>query len=261
MTRRLEGRRALITGAGSGIGRASAIRLAAEGAAVMAADIRDGSAAETAELISDSGGRALSIHCDVADEDSVIEATTTAASALGGLDTLVANAGIATRGVVHELSLHDWELVLRVNLTGVFLSCKYALPHLIDAGGGAVVSIGSVSSVIVGSGGSAASYKAAKAGVLQFTRAVAVDYADRNIRANCICPGAVETNLSKHGRALLSELTTIETTPPTKVRISAPAARWGTAEEIASAVAFLASEDASFITGTALMVDGGLTAI
>lgn len=258
---RLAGVRALVSGAGSGIGRASALRLASEGAAVVATDIRVELAEETARLIIDQGGVASVRFCDVADEASVRDATAEAAGVLGGLDTLVACAGIASRGVTHELSLHDWDLVLRVNLTGVFLSCKHALPHIVDAGGGSVVTIGSVSSVVIGGGGSAASYKAAKGGVLQLTKQVAVDYAASNVRANCVCPGAVDTNIGHHGRELAPRLTTVETVPPTRVQLVPPMPRRADPSEVASVVAFLASRDSSFMTGSAVMVDGGLTAI
>lgn len=261
MTGRLAGRRALVTGAGSGIGRASAMRLAEEGAAVMATDVREAEVKETAQMIVDRGGAAWSWVCDVSEEESVKEATNATDTGLGGIDTLVCCAGISTRGIVHELTLHDWELVLRVNLTGVFLSCKHALPYMVAAGGGSVVTIGSVSSVIIGAGGSAASYKAAKGGVLQLTRQVAVDYAASNVRANCVCPGAVTTNIGAHARELAPCLTTEATLPPTKIRAVPPMARSADAAEIASVVAFLASGDASFMTGSAVMVDGGLTAI
>lgn len=167
---RLAGRRALVHGGGSGIGRASAIRLAAEGASVVVADVRPQLAESAALEIAAGGGTASWTECDIGDEDQVAEASRIAAERLQGLDTLVASAGIATRGVVHELSLSDWELVLRVNLAGVFLACKHAIPPMVEAGGGSVVTIGSVSSVVVGGGGSAASYKAAKGGVLQLTR-------------------------------------------------------------------------------------------
>ncbi len=260
-TGRLEGRRALVTGAGSGIGKASALRLADEGAAVWCADIRGALAEETAAEIAARGGRGGAVTCDVGDEESVRRAVDRGIEVLGGLDLVVANAGTSSSGLVHELTLHDWEMVLRTNLTGIFLTCKHALPALLEAGGGAIVTMGSVSSVIVGSGGSAASYKAAKGGVLQLTRQIAVDYAERNVRANCVCPGAVRTNLGRHVREDSAAWTTSNPSPPTSITIQSPMKRAADPSEIASVVAFLASEDASFITGSAVMVDGGLTAI
>ena len=258
---RLAGRRILVTGGGSGIGAASAVRLAAEGASVMVADVREALATDVAKQISGDGGHAEAIACDVASEEEVEAAARATANAFGGLDGLVACAGIATRGIVHELTLADWELVLRVNLTGVFLACKHAVPFMLEAGAGSIVTIGSVSSVIVGAGGSAASYKAAKGGVLQLTRQVAVDYAANNIRANCVCPGAVRTNLGTHSRELSDITTTEPTVGPTKITIAAPMVRASDPSEIGSVVAFLISDDASFMTGSAVMVDGGLTAI
>ncbi len=260
-TGRLTGRRALVTGAGSGIGRASALRLADEGAQVWCADIRESLAAESATAIVERGGSAGAVHCDVGDEESVQLAVARGLETLGGLDLVVANAGTSSAGLVHELTLHDWELVLRTNLTGVFLTCKHTLPALLEAGGGAIVTMGSVSSVIVGSGGSAASYKAAKGGVLQLTRQIAVDYATQGIRANCVCPGAVRTNLGRHVREDSAAWTTADPSSPTSITIQSPMKRAADPSEIASVVAFLASDDASFITGAAIMVDGGLTAI
>lgn len=261
MTARLAGRRAIVTGGGSGIGRASALRLAREGALVFVTDVREGLAESTASDIREAGGRAESARCDVASEDDVAKVTTAAAQAFGGLDVLVAAAGIATQGLIHELSLEDWELVLRVNLTGMFLAAKHVVPHMISAGGGSIVTIGSVSSVIIGAGGSAASYKAAKGGVLQLTRALAVDYAANDVRANCVCPGAVATNLGRHSTELRPLLTTGSASPATKITIEPPMPRRAAPAEIASVVAFLVSDEASFMTGSAVMVDGGYTAI
>jgi NAD(P)-dependent dehydrogenase (short-subunit alcohol dehydrogenase family) len=260
MTGRLEGRRVLVTGGGSGIGQACATSAAADGAAVVVADLRPELAEESAAAIRDAGGRATAVTCDVTDEHAVEATVATAMRELGGLDGVVAAAGIATGGRTHDLSLHDWELVLRVNLTGVFLTLKHALPALVD-GGGSIVTIGSVSSVVIGAGGSAASYKAAKGGVLQLTKSVAVEYATDGVRANCVCPGAVATNLGRHSRELASVTTTARGEPAPPIEMKAPMPRAAAPSEVGTVVSFLLSDDASFMTGSAVMVDGGYTAI
>lgn len=260
--RRLAGKRAVVTGGGSGIGRASAVRLAAEGARVVVADVRDHLAEETVALISDAGDEASWQHCDVADEEQVRTLMTDAVERLGGgLDVLVTSAGIGGgRGCVHELTHHDWQLVLAVNLSGTFLSCKYAIPGMLSAGGGSIVTISSVAGVVV-SGGSTAAYKASKAGVIQLTRQVAVEYAADGIRANCVCPGLVRTRLGEHNREIAHLRTTIATRPRLQRTVDAPIPRAADPAEIAGAVAFLASGDASFITGSVVLADGGFAAI
>ncbi len=218
--------------------------------------------AETAEMIDQAGGTAVAHSCDVGDESAVARATSLAVNRFGGVDILVANAGISTMGAVHELTLADWDLVMRVNLTGVFLSIRAALGHMLEGGGGSIITIGSVSSVVVGAGRSAASYKAAKGGVLQLTRAVAVEYAGEGIRANCVCPGNISTDMRQHAKELAATKTTTRSTwRPRPMSLDVPVDRAADPAEVASVIAFLASDDASFMTGSAVMVDGGYTAI
>ena len=254
---RLQDKVIIITGAGSGIGAASARRLAAEGASVVVADLRVELAHQVSEEITALGGNALAIACNVSIESDVESMVSSTVDHFGKLTGLFANAGTSGFGWIHETSLADWHRVINVNLTGAFLSARATLPHLIDNGAGVVVTTGSIASTVIGAGGSAASYAASKGGILQLTRQIAVDYADHGVRALCVCPGAVRTSLGEHVR---------EDTDVTPMRlprspIRSPMHRAAKPEEVASVVAFAFSDDASFMTGSALFVDGGLTAI
>jgi NAD(P)-dependent dehydrogenase (short-subunit alcohol dehydrogenase family) len=253
----LSGRRAIVTGAGSGIGAACARSLVDGGAAVAVLDVRGDAADSVAAACGADGGRAIAIQCDVGDEASVAAAVASAAAELGGIDTVVAAAGIARPGTTHQLSLAEWDTVIRVNLTGVFLTLKHTLALLEAAGGGSIVTIGSVASLVAA--GSSSSYDAAKGGVLQLTRAVATEYVDRNIRANCVCPGVVATSLSANSRQLHGPQAAAGDPPFTRIR--RPIERYADPGEIASVVAFLCSAGASYMTGAAVPVDGGYTAI
>ncbi|MCW2740653.1 MAG: short-chain dehydrogenase/reductase, partial [Blastococcus sp.] len=232
--------------------------LAAKGAAVAVLDARVDAARAVAQSITAAGGVAIGIGCDVRDESAVVSAIAESARALHGLDTLVCSAGITRPARTHQLSLTDWHAVLDVNLTGTFLAIREAIPHLIDAGASAVVTIGSVASIVAA--GRTCAYDASKAGVLQLTRSIAVEYADDGLRANCLCPGAVATDLVANTRALLGPDNSDRTAGPS-MTVKVPMGRVADPAEIAAVVAFLVSDDASFMTAAAVPVDGGYTAI
>jgi NAD(P)-dependent dehydrogenase (short-subunit alcohol dehydrogenase family) len=255
----LAGRRALVTGAGSGIGQACARLLAEHGAAVAALDVRGEAAEQLAADLAASGLSAVAAECDVSSEAGVADAVGTAAERLGGLDVVVAAAGIARPATTHELSLDEWRSVIGVNLTGVFLTLKHSLPLLLAAGGGTIVTIGSVASLVAA--GRASSYDASKGGVLQLTRAIAAEYADHGIRANCVCPGLVATSLAQNSRQLHGPPPSAAERPVSALIHRRPIDRAADPAEIAAVVAFLCSDASSFMTGAAVPVDGGHTVI
>jgi meso-butanediol dehydrogenase/(S,S)-butanediol dehydrogenase/diacetyl reductase len=252
MTRRFEGRVAVVTAGGSGIGAATARRFAAEGAAIVVADLSGRRAEEVTKSITAEGGLAESIKMDAADPDGVAATVRLALDRYGRLDVMFNNAGLAHLGALDEASLESWNRVLAVTLTSTFLGMKYCLPVMRERGGGAIVNTASVSGMAGDYGLS--SYNAAKAGVINLTRAAAVENARFNIRVNCVCPGAIDTRAAELlGGARAEELRRAQAQ-------AHPLGRMGKAEEIASTVLFLASDEASFISGEAIVVDGGLRA-
>ncbi len=247
---RIEGKVCAVTGAGRGIGRACALRLAEEGGHIACGDIVEDGAEAAAEEIRAAGGSAAAFRVDVTDEASVAAFYAGAAERFGGVHVLVNNAGIllVEDESVVDTELAAWQRVLDVNLTGVFLCCKHGIPRLLAAGGGSVVNIASIFG-LVGSADSQIAYAASKGGVIAMTRDIAVELARRGIRANAVCPGPVET-------PLLQVLYTDDEAWQRR-RIHLPSGRLARPQEIADAVLFLASDESSFVNGTAFVVDGG----
>ena len=252
--RRLEGRRAIVTGAGSGIGRASAIRFAEEGARVLAVDLAEAGARETARAIAEAGGRAEAVAADVADDATVAALVRKCVSEWGGLEVVFANAGVSgAPKTILDLEVDDWLPVLRVNLIGPFLAIKHAGRVMRDAGRGSIVCTASVAGLRSGAGGTP--YSASKAGVVSLVQTAAYQLAATGVRVNAICPGLIETGMTKPiydgARAAGKEQ---------KIGQLNPLKRGGQPREIAAMAAFLASDDASYVNGQAIAVDGGLSA-
>jgi NAD(P)-dependent dehydrogenase (short-subunit alcohol dehydrogenase family) len=250
---RLKDKVAIITGAGSGIGRESALLFAREGANVVAADVDDAAGRKTVEAITERKGQATFVHADVSRAADVQAMVAASEKTYGRLNVMFNNAGIfpATDGSVLETDEETWDLVLRVNLKGVFLGCKYAIPALLRAGGGSIVNTASFVA-LMGSATPQIAYTASKGGVLALTREIAVEFARRGIRVNAICPGPVDTPLLQE---LFSD-------PARRARrlVHIPMGRLARASEVAHAVLFLASDESSYVNGTAFTVDGAITA-
>ncbi len=244
---RLTERTAIVTGAGSGNGRAIAFRLAAEGARVLVADIREDSALETVEAIRTAGGQAESRRANVADSADVDSLVDQAVRWGGKLDIMVNNAGINRRNLLADIVTAQWQELIDVNLTGVFYGTRAAGRAMIESGGGKIVNISSIREEVAGFGNIA--YCASKGGVRMLTRAAALELSEHQINVNTVGPGYVETNMT---RDLLKNPDVLGSAID-----SVPWGRLAIPEEIAAATAFLSSDESSFITGTTLFVDGG----
>lgn len=247
----LKGKRAIITGGAAGIGRATAELFVEEGAAVAIADINDAHGAALVAEMRDNGGKAIYLHCDVTRAEDCRRAVQQTIDQLGGLDILFNNAGVIRRAGVVETSEADWDLVMAVNVKSVFLMSKFALPAMVEAGGGAIINSGSGWGLK--GGGKAVSYCASKAAVVNMTRAMAIDHGPQNIRVNCVCPGDTDTALLRDEAQQLG----LSEQDFMVEAADRPLGRYGEPIEVARAVLFLASEAASYVTGTALVVDGG----
>ena len=260
MTGRVAGRVAIVSGGASGIGRSSAIRLAAEGATVMVTDIDEDMGSETVALIEQAGGTGQFMTHDVADEAAWQDVVAKTVANGGGLDILVNNAGIAIGGSIVDMELADWQRQQAINLDGVFLGCKHAIPAMRDSGGGSIINMSSVA----GLRGSArlAAYNATKGGVRLFTKGVALECAQNqwNVRVNSVHPGIINTPIwSKINPAMQTEEAP-QLDPAALATMAVPSGVLGTPENIADAVLFLASDDSTYVTGTEVVVDGGLSA-
>jgi NAD(P)-dependent dehydrogenase (short-subunit alcohol dehydrogenase family) len=249
---------AIVTGAGSGLGRAIAVKLAADGFSVATVDIDESSAKATARLL---GGKAAAFQADVSRAADLDRAVSAAVAALGPLEVMVNNAGILDGYFdVDDMDEALWRKVIDIDLTGVFLGCKRALKEMLPRGRGRIVNMASVAG-LNGTGGGAA-YIAAKHGVVGLTRQMAVQYAARGLRVNCVCPGAIPTELRAHSQAILGPGVPDMSgrgvvVNADQVRALVPVGVRGTPENVADAVGFLASDAADYINGHALVVDGG----
>lgn len=247
---RLKGKVAIVTGGGSGIGEATALTFAKEGARLTVADVVDSAGNNTVEQIRASGGDGIYVHADVTSASEIQSVVRETIDNYGRLDVLFNNAGIAMRLGVAELPEEDWDRCIAINLKGAYLGSKYAIPAMIANGGGSIINTASIYGIVGGL--NRAAYVASKGGIVNLTRGMALDYANNNIRVNCICPGFTDTPLIKNF---------VET--PTKYKALVdqhPMGRLAKPLDVAYGALYLASDESAFVTGIALPIDGGYTA-
>jgi len=247
----LAGKRALITGAASGIGRATALLFAREGAAISIVDLDEVGGQAVAQMIGDQGVPAVVVPCDVTQGAECEQAVQQTVGELGGLDILFNSAGVIHRATVLQTTEPEWDRVMSVNVKSLFLMSKYAIPIMAEAGGGVIINVASGWGLV--GGPKAAAYCASKGAVVLLTKAMAIDHGGQNIRVNCICPGDIDTPLLRDEARQLGE-------PVDRFLVQAaerPLKRIGAPEDVAQAALYLASDASSFVTGAALVVDGG----
>jgi len=254
MAGRVAGLVAIVTGAGSGIGQASAIRLAEEGATVVCADINEGAAKATSDSINENSGRSTWAAIDIADFKACGDLVDKTVKELGSIDILVNNAGVNLPGVFHEVSNETIDRTLNVNVKGAMFLTRAAIPYMLKTGNGSIVNMSSVNGLV--SEPFLSVYSASKGAIVMFTRGIALDYAKQGIRCNAICPGWVDTPINYAHADLLGGIDHVYETMSSFQPIGRP----GTPREIANLVLFLASDEASFITGSIVSADGGMTA-
>jgi meso-butanediol dehydrogenase/(S,S)-butanediol dehydrogenase/diacetyl reductase len=250
---RVKGKVAIVTGASSGIGRAAAERLAEEGASVVVSDVDEKLGKEVVRGIEKAGGKAVFVKTDVSKEADAKKLVAATVKAFGKVDVLVNNAGIRASGPVHETSLADWEKIMGIDLRGVYLCSRFAIPEMLKKKDGSIINISSVSGV-AGDYGMAA-YNAAKGGVTNLTRNMALDYAKSGIRVNAVCPGSIRTPLLE---SAYHELGYDKATK--SFNAAYPPGHIGEARDVAHLILFLASDESRFISGANILIDGGITA-
>src|ERR687898_1417685 len=248
----LQGKVAIITGAATGIGRATALLFAREGASVVVADINEDDAQRTVADIEDEGGSARFVQIDVSEAEDMRTLMERAAEEMGGIDVIVNNAGAQRSGAVTEFEESEWDLLMRVNPRSCFLGAKYGVPYLRERGGGSIVNVASLAGLKGGPGMTA--YSASKGAIVAFTKALAAELAADGIRVNAMCPGWIDTPFNQPAIDFMGGRTAQDQV----VRQIVPMGRQGTPEEIPSGMLFLASDASSYMTGQALVVDGGI---